>query len=383
MSSQGIQIQLSKHAKMPSCNEILPRLYLGDIHTALNKDELTRLGITDMITVETKQLQPNEIAPCVKRYLYINVMDHTKQDLMSHFEISNEFIESALKVPSNKVYVHCVAGISRSATLVIAYIMKSRCMNYTEAHELVIQKRKIIDPNEGFVKQLCLYHKMKYTIDLTNVEYRRFVLDSLVFHFRLFYLAFYQSKSMHNSIDLSLPLKAATHHIDRGNKGLLFDQFFNKLHLQDVNGYPECYDPKGAYRCNKCRVIVFYPISLIENKTPVSKTILDQLSGPKSAGPASSSWFGGGGGKQSNIDINKANCDFYFIEPQPWMSKMITERDGLLQCYKCKRKLGKFDWTGGENCNCALHNSHLNLNLFKLFKRKIDIGTGNLKTSDN
>lgn len=404
--------------KLPSFNEILPRLYLGDIFMAVNKDEISRLGITDMISVEIKPLQASDLAPTIKRYLYINVMDHLKQDILSHFDTSNDFIETALKVPSNKVYVHCVAGISRSATLVIAYIMKTRSMNFMEAFDLVKQKRKIIDPNEGFVRQLTLYHKMKYTIDIGNLEYRRIVLDALVFEFRLIALAYYQTQSSKTSIFPGLNSFSSSpssssgnsssqsqstssnlsssgnisnstsivhvpiHHkhnnlANKNNIGVLFDQYYNKLNLQQVSKYPTIYDPSTAYRCNKCRVIVFYAICVIENKTSNQQQQQQQQPAPTSSGVSSL-------GKILDFkSINKhqsqsegKECPFIFIEPQPWMSKSILEREGNLECYKCKRKLGKFNWTSEESCSCPRHNSHMNFNLFKIMRKKVDYGGG-------
>uniref|UniRef100_A0A6G1SKS7 protein-tyrosine-phosphatase n=1 Tax=Aceria tosichella TaxID=561515 RepID=A0A6G1SKS7_9ACAR len=358
--------------KAPHHNEILPRLFLGNLSAALNKDEISRLGITDMITIEIRPLQASELASCVKRYLFLNAMDHSKQDVMSHFETSNEFIENALKDPTNKVYIHCVAGISRSATLVIAYVMKTRSMNYTEAHNLVKQKRNIIDPNEGFVRQLVLYHKMKYTIDIGNPEYRRVVLDALVFEFRLIALSYYQiqttkmsghsSSSTTTTTSSIIQLPAQTHKNlpGRNNVGVLFDQYYNKLHLQEVNKYPQVYDPKTAYRCNKCRAIIFYAISVIEN------IIHHSDSPPFNDSSKSTSVI-------SQVKKNAKECPFIFVEPQPWMSRNVLDRDGPLDCYTCKRRLGKFDWTSTESCSCPLHNSHLNFNLFKIMRKKIDV----------
>lgn len=360
--------------RLPSFNEILPRLFLGDLSVALNKDEITRLGITDMITIEIKPLQASELASCVKRYLFLNAMDHSKQDILSHFETSNDFIENALKEASNKVYIHCVAGISRSASLVIAYVMKTRSMNYTEAHDLVAQKRRVIDPNEGFVRQLVLYHRMKYTIDIGNMEYRRMVLDALVFEFRLISLSYYQiqttkvsgtsssSTTTTTSSIIQLPAQAHKNLASRNNVGILFDQYYNKLHLQEVNKYPNIYDQNTAYRCNKCRAIVFYAISVIENISNPSDSVFTS-----EASKLISVY------DQQNQKGQK-DCPFIFIEPQPWMSSNVLNRDGPLECYKCKRKLGKFDWTSTESCSCRLHNSHMNFNLFKIMRKKVDAG---------
>lgn len=52
------------------------------------------------------------------------------------------------------VLVHCFAGVSRSATIVIAYLMQEFGMGYTEATQYVRKQRYFINPNEGFKKQL-------------------------------------------------------------------------------------------------------------------------------------------------------------------------------------------------------------------------------------
>ena len=100
---------------------------------------------------------------------------------------------------------------------------------------------------------------------------------------------------------------------------------------------------------------------------------------------ASASGAGGGGSDSSGgrglglhrptSARNSKDCPFIFIEPQPWMNRNVLERDGQLECYKCKRKLGKFDWTSSESCHCDLHNIHgSNLNLFKIMRKKVDFG---------
>ena len=55
--------------------------------------------------------------------------------------------------------VHCAAGSSRSATIVIAYIMWSKKMPYKEAFEFVKSKRSVVSPNQAFKNQLQLFEK--------------------------------------------------------------------------------------------------------------------------------------------------------------------------------------------------------------------------------
>ena len=62
-----------------------------------------------------------------------------------------------------KVMVHCKVGASRSATIVLAFLMIKRYMTVQEAVRMVRAKREIA-PNEGFLQQLCdLNDKLYYS----------------------------------------------------------------------------------------------------------------------------------------------------------------------------------------------------------------------------
>ena len=59
-----------------------------------------------------------------------------------------------LLLTTGKIYIHCQQGVSRSATIVIAFLMLKRNMPLMQALELVRAKREVF-PNGGFQKQLC------------------------------------------------------------------------------------------------------------------------------------------------------------------------------------------------------------------------------------
>lgn len=66
--------------------------------------------------------------------------------------MANEFIDSALSIGS--ILVHCSMGISRSPTIVIAFVMMKFKYPFSKAYNLVRKKRPIICPNFGFTFQL-------------------------------------------------------------------------------------------------------------------------------------------------------------------------------------------------------------------------------------
>lgn len=86
----------------------------------------------------------------------IEVDDSPDQDLLTHFDETHKFISEAI-ANDGVVLVHCAAGVSRSASVVIAYIMKEMKLKYGPSKELVQRSRPVVEPNLGFEKQLMFY----------------------------------------------------------------------------------------------------------------------------------------------------------------------------------------------------------------------------------
>lgn len=79
-------------------------------------------------------------------------------DLLPHVEAANAFIAGA-RACGGAVLVHCYAGQSRSAALVIAYLMQAQGLGLMEAWALTRAARPCAQPNSGFLRQLALYGK--------------------------------------------------------------------------------------------------------------------------------------------------------------------------------------------------------------------------------
>ncbi|KAF8075036.1 protein-tyrosine phosphatase-like protein [Lyophyllum atratum] len=136
---------------------IVPRVYLSDAFTARDEAELIRLGITHVISV----LEYNPTIPDIipeERKLHIRLADQPNADILSHLPETTQFITLALaENEANKVLVHCFQGISRSATVVCAYLIASCGMLSIETLEYTQAKRGIVCPNSGFRQQLDTY----------------------------------------------------------------------------------------------------------------------------------------------------------------------------------------------------------------------------------
>ncbi|KAF7461453.1 Hypothetical predicted protein [Marmota monax] len=59
------------------------------------------------------------------------------------------------------VLVHCNAGVSRAAAIVIGFLMNSEEISFTSAFALVKNARPSICPNSGFMEQLRTYQESK------------------------------------------------------------------------------------------------------------------------------------------------------------------------------------------------------------------------------
>uniref|UniRef100_A0A8C4IL61 Serine/threonine/tyrosine interacting protein n=1 Tax=Dicentrarchus labrax TaxID=13489 RepID=A0A8C4IL61_DICLA len=137
--------------------EILPGLFLGPYSAAMKSKLpiLERQGITHIVCVR-QDIEANFIKPNFLhtfRYLVLDIADNPVENIIRFFPKTKEFIDSCLAT-GGKVLVHGNAGISRSAALVIAYLMETFGMKYRDAFSHVQERRFCINPNVGFVHQL-------------------------------------------------------------------------------------------------------------------------------------------------------------------------------------------------------------------------------------
>uniref|UniRef100_A0A4X2KYT2 Dual specificity phosphatase 4 n=1 Tax=Vombatus ursinus TaxID=29139 RepID=A0A4X2KYT2_VOMUR len=133
--------------------EILPFLYLGSAQHAARRDTLDALGITALLNVSLDC--PNHFEAHYQ-YKCIPVEDNHKADIGSWFMDAIEFIDS-VQAGQGRVLVHCQAGISRSATICLAYLMMKKKVRLETAFEFVKQRRSVISPNFSFMGQLLQF----------------------------------------------------------------------------------------------------------------------------------------------------------------------------------------------------------------------------------
>lgn len=135
------------------CNMIVPGLYLGDFASACNVDILKKQNFTHIVTaiLGVDEMYPNDFT-----YLTLPLRDVRNEEIFPCFTTSTDFIRNAIK-EGGKVLVHCVYGVSRSATIVAAYLIKEYGMDANTAVDFIKGKRDIVRPNPGFMNQLQKY----------------------------------------------------------------------------------------------------------------------------------------------------------------------------------------------------------------------------------
>ena len=135
-------------------SEIIPNfLYLSSYNAAKNKELIEKNNITNIINCAADFCN-NEFANDPKlNYLSFYLKDHVMENIECVFYECIEYIES-VKEKGGRVLVHCIQGISRSVSIVMAYLIFKEKYSYDKAFTLVQSKREISSPNFGFSIQL-------------------------------------------------------------------------------------------------------------------------------------------------------------------------------------------------------------------------------------
>lgn len=149
-------------------DQIQPGLYIGDLASAKDFDALETKRITHVLSVchcpELKYPDSMKI-----NHKVIEADDATDEDLLDRFLECWRFISNAIN-EGGRIHVHCEQGISRSATVVAAFLMKEERWHPDQALRHIKKFRPIIDPNEGFRQQLDLWGQCRGVLP-GNIDY--------------------------------------------------------------------------------------------------------------------------------------------------------------------------------------------------------------------
>ncbi|XP_058031801.1 dual specificity protein phosphatase 15-like isoform X3 [Ahaetulla prasina] len=122
---------------------------LMEAQDAKDLDQLSRNDITHIVSIHES---PQPFIPGIT-YLRIVLPDTPEANIKKHFKKCIRFIHSC-RLQGGTCLVHCLAGISRSTTIVLAYLMVVTQLGWLEALEAVKAVRPVANPNLGFRRQL-------------------------------------------------------------------------------------------------------------------------------------------------------------------------------------------------------------------------------------
>ncbi|KDQ08629.1 hypothetical protein BOTBODRAFT_118339 [Botryobasidium botryosum FD-172 SS1] len=155
-------------------DQVIPNLWVGDFTAALNTELLDTHGIKYVLSA----IGGFEVD---KKFIHheCDLLDTEYSDLFVFLPRAVLFIEDALK-RGEGVLVHCHAGMSRSASIAAAYLMKSQDMNLAAAVDLMQKARPIIQPNKGFLRQLEIFRSASYQISPSYQPTRKYFMKRSV-----------------------------------------------------------------------------------------------------------------------------------------------------------------------------------------------------------
>eukprot|EP00043_Microstomoeca_roanoka_P008078 m.77937 g.77937 ORF g.77937 m.77937 type:complete len:244 (-) comp14090_c0_seq1:65-796(-) len=127
---------------------VVPGIYIGSLATAKDKKLLTETGITHIVSCLQDTPFPDDF-----KYMHFAARDTEEQDISQFFDSTYQFINDALAA-KGKVLVHCRAGVSRSPTIILAYLLRRLRIPLSNALSFLRLVRPTVSPNPGFLRQL-------------------------------------------------------------------------------------------------------------------------------------------------------------------------------------------------------------------------------------
>ena len=149
-------------------DKITDKIYLGGLEGLKENDYLKKENITSILSI-TNDLPKDELDKSINHKI-IDIGDLYSENIIKYFKECIEFIEN-----NRKIFIHCTCGVSRSASIVISYLMWKTHSPFNEVYLFVKKRRPEIDPNNGFRKQLNIFHKLleENNYDLNKIDFEQ------------------------------------------------------------------------------------------------------------------------------------------------------------------------------------------------------------------
>ncbi|KHJ42153.1 hypothetical protein D918_07685 [Trichuris suis] len=240
-------------------------VYLSNAKTANKGEELLQWGITRVLTVDIKPVKRKHQDI---QYYFVHMEDDPNWDLLSSLKECLAYIESAV-IEGNAILVHCFLGISRSPAVATAYLMRRYKVDADEALRRIRSCRPIVCPNEGFLRQLRLFHVNSWCTDNVSSAVTPFLI-----------------KTVNSYVENGA---ASSNSHEGGN-------------LSDQSGESHSVPSSVLFRCRGCRRPLFTNAALLEHTSSADAEKSTTAHGPCSL---------------SN-----------FVNPVEWMNESIASQQG-------------------------------------------------------
>lgn len=145
---------ISDAANTEKPSSVTTNLFIGGALAARSVNTLQHLGITHVLCLCSNEIgQSDSQFPNLFEYRNFSITDEEDSNISSIFEEACDFIDDVERA-GGKVLVHCFEGRSRSATLVLAYLMLRKKKTLFEAWNALKKVHRRAQPNDGFARIL-------------------------------------------------------------------------------------------------------------------------------------------------------------------------------------------------------------------------------------
>ncbi|KAJ6672172.1 DUAL SPECIFICITY PROTEIN PHOSPHATASE PHS1 [Salix viminalis] len=145
---------ISEAANTEKPSLITYSLFIGGTLAARSVYTLQHVGITHILCLCANEIGQSESQhPDLFQYKNFLISDHEDSNISSIFGEASDFIDHVESI-GGRVLVHCFEGRSRSATLVLAYLMLRKKFTLLEAWNALRRAHRRAQPNDGFAKVL-------------------------------------------------------------------------------------------------------------------------------------------------------------------------------------------------------------------------------------
>ena len=137
--------------------EVVPGLFMGDLSTSQNFTILREKKIDVIINLCAKN---EERVTCDEiQYIDFKLSDREDFEILGHFDHICSLIHEKIE-QNQKVFVHCQKGISRSPTIMMAYMIRYQQTGYENAFDQLKKLSPNVGPNFSFLLDLQTYEKL-------------------------------------------------------------------------------------------------------------------------------------------------------------------------------------------------------------------------------